>query len=454
MNSHNDDKTPILFHRLASHLKPSDDIIQTPLHAEGTKAYLFYVKSVVDGQILQTTIIKPFFELRAADTFVQYLSSLPNKVDVPAERQLLVELTKGHVLIVVGQRTLLLDIKKNVTNTVLETALEPTVHGPQFGLSENLEVNLNIIRHRYYTSSLVVEVSNLEDESNRPIAILYDEKNVDQHVLDLVKERLKKIKTPLVQSTGDLELYLNNQKLTLFPDTLLTERPDRIVYNLAAGKVVLLVDGSPQATVAPAVFFDFMVSMEDHYHSFWISLSTLILRYAGLLTCIILPALYVAIISFNPDVIRTELALTVAGSRIGVPYPSYIEVLFMLVFIELLTEASIRLPKAVSATATTVGGLILGTAVVEAALASNIMIIVVSLVAISTFVIPINEMSFSIRISRFFLLLYASLFGLAGVIIGMLGIMMYLTNKESFGKPYLKMYWKNRNDELKVKADE
>ncbi|MEZ7173261.1 spore germination protein [Sporosarcina sp. OR05] len=454
MNSNHDEQAPILVQRLAHHLQPSADIIQTPLHIDGTKAHVLYLKSVVDGQLLQTIVIKPFFELRAADSFVQYLSSLPNKVDVPAERQLLIELTKGNVLVVVGQRTFLLDIKKSVTNTVLETALEPTIHGPQFGLSESLETNLNIIRHRYYTSSLVVETASLNDESNRPIAILYDEKHVDTHVLDLVKERLKDLKNPLIQSTGDLELYLNNQKLTLFPDTLLTERPDRIAYNLATGKVVLLVDGSPQATMAPAVFFDFMVSMEDHYHSFWISLSTLMLRYAGLLTCIILPALYVAIISFNPDVIRTELALTVAGSRIGVPYPSYIEVLFMLVFIELLTEASIRLPKAVSATATTVGGLILGTAVVEAALASNIMIIVVSLVAISTFVIPINEMSFSIRISRFFLLLYASLFGLAGVIIGMLGIMMYLTNKESFGKPYLKMYWKNRNDELKVKADE
>lgn len=454
MSSKNDEETPILLKRLACHLKPSDDIIQTPLHIEGTKAYLFYLKSVVDAQVLQATVIKPFFELSATDSFVQYLSSLPNKVDVPAEKQLLIELTKGHVLVVVGQRTLLFDMKKNVTNVVLETSLEPTIHGPQFGLSESLETNINIIRHRYYSPSLVVEESNLEDESNRPIALLYDENNVDRHVLELVKERLKKLKTPLVQATGDLELYLNDQKLTLFPDTLLTERPDRIVYNLAAGKVVLLVDGSPQATVAPAIFFDFMVSMEDHYHSFWISLSTLVLRYAGLLTCIILPALYVAIISFNPDVIRTELALTVAGSRIGVPYPSYIEVLFMLVFIELLTEASIRLPKAVSATATTVGGLILGTAVVEAALASNIMIIVVSLVAISTFVIPINEMSFSIRVSRFFLLLYASIFGLAGVIIGTLGIMMYLTNKESFGKPYLKMYWKNRTEELKVNADE
>lgn len=450
MIQQNGDNTPELVKRLINQLTASADIIQTPLQIEGKEAFLFFLKSVVDGPQLQSLVIKPFFELATENHFLHYINSLPNKVKVPAEKELLVELTKGNVLIIVDQQPFLLDIKKFTTDTPQDTSMEPTIHGPKSGLSESLETNINIIRHRYYKPSLMVDMSELEDVSKRPLAFLYDEDTVDQQVLKQVKDRLSALKSPLIQSTADLGLFLNKERISLFPVTLLTERPDRIIYNLAAGKIIILVEGSPQAILAPAVFYDFMVSMEDHYHSFWISFSTVILRYAGLFTCILLPALYVAITSFDPDVFRIELALTVAGSRIGVPYPSYIEVLFMLVFIELLTEASIRLPKAVSATATTVGGLILGSAVVEAALASNIMIIVVSLVAISTFVIPINEMSFSIRVTRFILLLNASLFGLAGVIIGFLGIIMYLTNKESFGKPYLKMYWKNRTEELKV----
>lgn len=162
-----------------------------------------------------------------------------------------------------------------------------------------------------------------------------------------------------------------------------------------------------------------------------------------------LPGLYVAFTSYNPEILRIELALSVAGSRIGVPYPSFIEVILMLIFIEFLTEASIRLPKAVSATATTVGGLILGTALTEAALASNVMIIIVALVAIATFIIPVNEMSFAIRIGRTSLLIFATLFGLIGLTLGFLGSIMYLTNKESFGETYLRIYWKNQKQELK-----
>lgn len=154
---------------------------------------------------------------------------------------------------------------------------------------------------------------------------------------------------------------------------------------------------------------------------------------------ILLPSLYIGITSYAPEVFRTELALTIAGSRIGVPFSSFIEVLFMLFFMEMLLEASIRLPKAVSATATTVGGLILGTAVTEASLASNVMVIVVSAVAISTFVIPINEMAFSIRVLRIFFILVTTIFGLAGLTLGLYALVMYLVSINSFGEPYLKL---------------
>ena len=116
---------------------------------------------------------------------------------------------------------------------------------------------------------------------------------------------------------------------------------------------------------------------------------------------------------------------------------------------EMLLEASIRLPKSVSATATTVGGLILGSAVTEASLSSDIMIIIVSAVAISTFVIPINEMAFSIRVVRLFLILASTIFGLAGLTIGLYVLIMYLVSIDSFGEPYLKFY---RNKDNKVKA--
>ncbi|MCK1998682.1 spore germination protein [Psychrobacillus psychrodurans] len=428
----------------------SEDILTIPLQLGDNYAFVLYLKTVVDGLKLQNIIIKPFFELKSTEFFSSYIQSLPDIAKMKTGDELLIQLTKGHVLIAIQEQFFLVDIKMITASSPQPALMEPTIYGPQLALSEAIESNLNMIRHRYLEPSLTIETVQLKDKSHQSIALIYDKKIVKQSVLDEIQKKIKELDNPLIESSGDLQLFLNSTRFSLFPVLLLTERPDRITYNLANGKVVIMMDGSPQAIVAPVVFYDFMVSMEDNYHSFWISIFTLILRYVGILTCILLPAMYVAITSYTPDIFRVELALSVAGSRLGVPYPSFIEVLFMLLFMEFLIEASIRLPKAISATATTVGGLILGTAATEAALTSNIMIIIVSAVAITSFVIPISEMSFAIRICRYLLLAFTTLFGTVGLMLGFLGIIMFLTNKESFGEPFLKINWKSTKREKEV----
>ena len=442
---------PEYFKRLAKRLEPSADIVKTTLKGRGEAVHLLYLKSVVDVILLQSIVVKPFYEMSEEQNFAEYIHSLPYVTKMPTgDEEVLIEIAKGNVFIMIGKQITLLELKVVAANEVQQAIMEPTIHGPQLGLSESIETNINLMRQRYHKPSLIIESIQLEDASNRDIALVYDAETLKPRLLEKIKERILHLDVELVQATGDLQYYLNNKKYSLFPTSLLTERPDRILHNIAGGKVIILVDGSPHAIIAPITFFDFMLSMEDAYYSFWVVTLIRFLRYAGLFTCIMLPALYVGVTSYTPDIFRTELALTVAASRIGVPYPSFIEVFFMLIFIELLTEASMRLPNSISATATTVGGLILGTAAVEAALTSNIMVIVVSLVAISTFVIPISEMNYAVRVCRFILLLYTTAFGLAGMMLGILGLLLYLINKDSFGEPYLRMFWKNRQEELKV----
>jgi len=441
---------PELMENIFEKLNRSEDVLTIPLQLENNNAFILYLKTVVDGVKLQNIIIKPFFELKSMEFFSSYIQSLPDIVKMKTGEELLIQLMKGHVLIAIQDKFFLVDIKMITAGSPQQAVLEPTIYGPQLALSESIETNMNMIRNRYAEPSLIIESVQLTDKTHQSMVLLYDKKKVKQSVLDALRLKIEGMDNTLVESSGDLQLLLNSTKFSLFPTMILTERPDRITYNLSNGKIIIMMDGSPQAIVAPVIFFDFMVSMEDNYHSYWISLFTLTLRYVGLLTCILLPAMYVAVTSYTPDILRVELALSVAGSRLGVPYPSFIEVLFMLLFMEFLIESSIRLPKAISATATTVGGLILGTAATEAALTSNIMIIIVSAVAITSFVIPISEMSFAIRICRYLLLAFTTLFGTVGLMLGFLGIIMYLTNKDSFGEPFLKINWKSMKREKEV----
>lgn len=434
---------------LAEKLEPSFDIINQKLQSDNITVHLLYLKTVVDNDQIQNYIIKPFFEMGSIQLFDSYIASLPQNNKIETNEKVLSQLSRGSVLVQIQEQNYLLDLKKITTNLVLETNIEPTIQGPELGLSEDIQTNLNIIRHRYHNISLKIETHQIGTSINQTLAILYDQENVNDSVLKNLQEKVKNLKHSVILSSSELQRLLNDKKWTFMPIMMITERTDRVIQNIAGGKVVLILDGTPNAIIAPSVFFDFMTSMDDKYLPFGVSKFLKVLRYFGLFICLLLPGVYVAVTSYNPEVLRSELAFSVAGSRVGVPFPSFIEVLFLLVFMELLTEASIRLPRAVSGTATTVGGLILGTAATEAALTSNIMVIIVSAVAIATFAIPINEMSFAIRLIRYVLLFFGTIAGITGLILSFLAFVLYLTNLESFGEPYLKLFIQRKKVETK-----
>src|SRR5690606_25702007 len=435
---------------LIQQLGHTTDMVNKPLKSNQKEATLVFIKTLVDSDKIQQMIIKPFFEIETRGNFIDYLHSLPDGQEITSQDQMLSELSKGSIVVSMNNYLFMFDIKKVHTNTVPITSLENTVLGPQSSMSEDIHTNINLIRNRYHQPTLTVEMLELGSKSIQSLAVIYDRELVDKTALEQIKYRLEQLNSkPLIQSTAELQRLINGRKVSLFPFFMITERADRIVYNLSVGKIVLSLDGDPSTIVAPAIFTDFMAAMDDKYHSKIYTKFVQILRYVGLFITLLLPGFYVAATSYNPEILHTELALSVAGSRVGVPYPSYVEVTFMLIIMELLIEASIRLPKTISAAATTVGGLILGTGITEAALASNIMIIVVSAVAISNFAIPIGELNSAIRVLKYVFILFATIAGLAGLTFGLLAIVMYLTNSESYGEPYLKI-----NIDLKSKGEQ
>jgi spore germination protein len=287
-----------------------------------------------------------------------------------------------------------------------------------------------------------VEMQVVGNLSKTKIALVYDDSIVDQNVLQELKRRLEKVNVDLIQSTGELQKHIAQDPWNAFPTVVATERPDRAVLNISHGKVIIVVDKTPFVMIVPSVFSDFFTAMDDLVQLPVIGSFLRGLRYIGLALTLTLPGLYVGTISYNPEFFRIQLAFSVAASRAAVPYASYLEVIFMLLMMEFLTESSIRLPKVIGPTATTVGGLIVGQAATQAGLVSNIMIIIIAIVAISNFVIPINAMSFAIRVVKYPFLLLATFFGLPGVIIGLIGFVFYLSSIESFGVPYVKMFRK------------
>ncbi len=397
-----------------------------------------YFAPLCDEKKINDFILVPF--TKGEFSFRKQLEINPEYKSVkdPAAWQDL--LLKGHILLETGGDIYAFDVVRIISVDNAQTQVESAIQGPQLALSEDIRNSLNLIRSMYPSPDVSVEEYTIGYLSKTPVMAIYDQRRVDPTVLDNLRNKLTTINVDMVQAAGELEKLLIGKRKHLFPTVLITERPDRITRAMSKGKIILLLKGSMFAIILPATFFDFMHAVEDIYDSFWMTRLLIFLRYASIMLTITLPALYISVVSYNPEVFRVQLAFSVAGSRSAVPYPSFVEVFIMLFMIETLIEASIRLPRYIGSTATTVGGLILGQAAQQAGLVSSIMIIVTSVVAISNFVIPVNSLSLSIRFLKYPLILIAIFFGITGVTVGIFAYVVYLCNLRSFGKPYFRIF--------------
>ena len=400
-----------------------------------THVEVLYLKTIADENKIMRLFVRPFYEADP-EQFKAYLEALPIQTPYNDEKQALDQLLNGSVLLIYGERAILYDVRLALDVSIPPAEVESVIQGPQNALSENLLVNINLLRFRYRVPDLAIELHELGRQSHTNVAIVYQKSNLRKHVLDALKQKLDDGSLEALFAAGQLERYFNGKKWTLFPTFMITDRPDRIVYELNRGKVALVIDGSQFVLIAPAYFFDFYSAMDDLYHPTWVRVFFLSMRFTALIVTLITPALYVALTSFNPGVFRAQLTLSIAGSRAAVPFSAFFEVLFMMIIVELILEASIRLPKSISATATTVGGLILGQATTAAGLVSDIMLIVVATVAISSFVVPINSMLYAVRIIRYPILFASAGFGLVGLGVALVGLIFYLASLDSFGEPY------------------
>lgn len=442
------DETHEIKQWIKNKLSLSSDFESGEMKTSEMKAQIFFIKSICKEDSIQKYIISPFFKTEKIEGYVRYIRSFPGYKEPKDKQEVLDKLLTGFVAIFINEEILLFEANNIEASSITEANVELSVQGPKDALNEKLNTNLNLIRHRYHSDALKVEQQTIGELSKIKAAIVYDQTFVDQAILTDVKNKISSLELDILQSAGQLHQVLTKQKWSLFPTMLITERPDRIAKNLSEGKVVILFASSPFALIVPSVFFDFFSSMDDIYQLPGVGRFLSLLRYIGLFVTTMLPALYVAITSYNPELLRIQLALSIAGSRATVPYPSYLEILFMLLAMEFLIEASIRLPKTIGPAATTVGGLILGQAATEAGLVSNIMIIIVAVVAISNFVIPINSMGFAIRVVKYPILLLAVFWGLMGVVVGFIGLILHLANLRSFGAPYLRLFKVDQHKEI------
>ncbi|HZG54866.1 spore germination protein [Paenibacillus sp.] len=353
--------------------------------------------------------------------------------------QLLDAILQGQVVVAVDglDEAFIIGSPAVPKRSIAQPPTEQTIQGPREGFIEPLIFNLGLIRYRLPTPDLRIHIMRVGRITKSKVAVCYLEGIANPELVREVKKRLQSVDIDGILDSGYLEQLIEDNHWSPFPQIQNTEKPDRAVGQMIEGRVIILVDGSPFALIAPTVFVQFYQSSEDYSSRFLQGSFSRLARVIALLFSLITPSLYVAIISFNPELIPTEFAIAVAGGRAGVPFPSVVEVLVMEISMEVLREATIRLPQQVGGALSIVGVLVIGQAAVSAGFASPITVVVIALTTIGSFATPAYNAAFALRMLRFPLIFLAGMFGLYGIVVGLILIGNHALSLRSFGVPYL-----------------
>ncbi|MDF2717237.1 MAG: spore germination protein GerA [Paenibacillus sp.] len=349
------------------------------------------------------------------------------------------ELLNGSTAVhVEGMREIFVFCTRNVEKrSINQPETEQVIRGPREGFIENLMTNISLIRYRLQTPDLRIKINKLGKFTRTCIGVCYIHGIVNPALVDEVQRRLSLIEIDGIIDSGYIEQFIEDNHYSPFPQIQITERPDKAVASLLEGRVIILVDGSPISLIAPAVFNQFYQTSEDYGERFLLVSFIRLARLLALLFSLSFPALYVAVISFNPELIPTEFAVAVAGGRAGVPFPTVVEVLVMEISMEVLREATIRLPQQVGGALSIVGVLVVGQAAVAAGFVSPITVVIIALTTIGSFATPAYNAALALRLLRFPIIIISGMFGLYGVMLGLIVINNHLLSLKSFGVPYL-----------------
>ena len=426
-----------------------DDIIVRPMRLgvkEQVDCLVVYIESAVSNMMLEDSVIgKLLNHLWELDDEEIRRSVEENGLGISDVKELesmeecMAALLAGNAIFFLDgyERALKIGSKGYPDMGVVKADSEKVLRGSKEAFSESAKVNTALVRKRVRTTDLKVEELFVGQQSNTLVALVYMENLAYPNLLAEIKERIGKVPIDSVLDSGIVEQLTADTWYSPFPQFQTTERPDRAAAAVLEGRILLLCDNTPVSLLLPTTMNSLLQTGDDYYGHFEIASLLRCLRYLAVFLAFSLPGLYLAVTGFHPQILPTNLILSMAEARRGVPFPAMIEVLLLEISFELMREAGLRMPGPIGDMIGIVGGLIIGQAAVTANLISPIIVIIDALTALGSFSIPNEELSEAFRLLKYGMIFLCGFFGLYGFVVGWLLLLIHLAGLRSFGIPYL-----------------
>lgn len=432
--------TETIIEQIKKDLRHREDLVIRPVKINEATIYFCYLTDTVDIEAIAIETLKQRFVIekkRQNSDALYYACQEMGPTEKEQTPRDYLNVILNHQLLVVCESAVSVSIGKSHHRAIGEVKTQEVIRGPREAFTESVVVNQAMLRERLKNKRLMFQTLTLGTETKTDVKVVYLDGTCKKKLVDDIVKRLKEQPLEGILESHYIETLLETNVKTVFPTVYNTERPDVITAGLLEGRCAIIVDGTPFVLMVPALMFDFLQSSEDYYQRADIASAIRILRVGSFFVALLTPAVFLALTLFHQEVIPTALLVSLAAQREGIPFPAVTEVLLMEITFEILREAGVRLPSAVGSAVSIVGALVLGQAAVEAGIVSSAMVIIVSITAISNFVFPSYNLAISVRLLRFMFIISATLFGLIGIVLGLMLLAFHLTTLDSVGISYL-----------------
>lgn len=408
---------------------------------------LIYIRTLIDQERMNEALFEPL--LHCTNESIQDCISTSKAEEIftlgEAEKQILA----GSVIIFDSFKKQWWSVllTNNLGRSIETSDTETILYGAKDSFSEQLDTNITLIRRRLPVTELKSEKLKVGSLSETTVVLMYMEGVTNPEFVSIAKEKINKINFDLFFDSSQIAAFMEDHQNSIFPQFQQTDRPDVCAYSLGIGKLIILVDNTPFVLIGPVTFFHLFQSPEDYINRWPVASFLRLIRYISFILSITLIPLYVALTTHHYQMLPLQILFVLVESRSKLPFTPFWEALLMLIILEIIKEASLRMPTKSSQTLGVIGGIVIGQAAVEAGFASKVLIVLVGVSAIASFLVPNYLVTKANTMIQFVFLILSSFLGVFGIALGMIIILAHLNSLTSLRQPYFApvapLYWKD-----------
>ncbi|MBQ5783327.1 MAG: spore germination protein, partial [Oscillospiraceae bacterium] len=442
---------------IASWFGQSADYFEKDINILGHKAAVIMCEDLTNISNLWEVNLKPLNNLDSDFTPQQVFDYIMNSTTIPFNRNpadtfesVLFFLTAGFCIILIDgvDKALVAPAQGYPARGINEPQSEGSLRGTRESFCDTGRKNMSLVRRRIRSKGLEIETIQIGTATKTEISIYYHKKYADKKMIEAVKNRLKTIKIPVVTESGFVAPFVDTTKGSVFSAVSYTEKPDVFCAKLCEGKIGIIVDGCPFAIVYPFMFNEHFSTNDDYsQRPYFVSIMKM-LRYTAFIISIMFPGLYITLVRFVPEALPEKLIFFIFSSKQSTPLPLFVEAVVIVIVLEIIKEAGLRLPQAIGHTVSFVAALIIGDSAVKAGLIGSAVLIVCAISTIMSFVVP----SFyeAIIVLRIVFMVMSGIFGITGFAFSVVFLLVNITNVNAAGKSFVPDMTSNSKEMIDV----